>query len=241
MKKDEGFYFIPKKWLGDANVISMDWDCKGMHLHLMAIAWQQPLKGYIIDDENLILKVLGNPDRKDWESRIRPQIFQAWKKKNIIQEGIEKIYWYQPGIIKTIEDLSEKKPTRKNKILIEKIFLENNEVSYPGFDLKKILNEKITSTILHEKPDEQDKLTIWNIGVSLIKKQNESETQTRAFLARLIKQYGEKTVAQVIAEISIKNIKPAEIHSYLTAMLKNKAKQEETGSKQGSGKGSVML
>ena len=59
MKKDEGFYFIPKKWLGDANVISMDWDCKGMHLHLMAIAWQQPLQGYIIDDENLILKVLG--------------------------------------------------------------------------------------------------------------------------------------------------------------------------------------
>lgn len=240
MKKDEGFYFIPKKWLGDANVISMDWDCKGMHLHLMAIAWQQPLQGYILDDENLILKVLGNPDKKDWTERIKPQVFQAWKKKAITQEGIEKNYWYQPGIIKTIEALTDKKP-RKSRKTIDIITDEVNENAYPGFDLTNILKENFTATILHEKSNEKDKMTIWNLGVSLVKKQNESESQARAFLAKLIKQYGEKTVASVIAEISIKNIKPAEIHSYIMGMLKIKVKEQETGSKQGSGRGRVVL
>lgn len=240
MKKDEGFYFIPKKWLGDANVISMDWDCKGMHLHLMAIAWQQPLQGYIIDDENLILKVLGNPDKKDWEERIRPQIFRAWKKKSISQDGIEKNYWYQLGVIKTIENISEIKP-RKSRKIVNKTVEDSNDFAYPGFDLKTILNENFTSTILHEKPNEVDKITIWNLGVSLVKKQNESEGQARAFLAKLIKQYGEKTVAGVIAEISVKNIKPAEIHSYITGMLKIKVKEQETGNKQGSGRGRVVL
>jgi len=203
MKKEDGFYFNPKKWLGDANVIAMDWDCKGMHLHLMAIAWQQTLQGFILDDEALIIKLLGNPDKKDWAERIRPQIFQAWKKKVIMQDGISKNYWYQPGIMKTLEENVEKKPRKtrsKNLAVIEEVC----DVSYPGFTLAHLLKEKVTATILYEKANEQDKLTIWNIGVSLVRKQNESEAQARGFLAKLIKQYGEKPVASAIAEISIK-------------------------------------
>ena len=96
MKKEEGFYFIPKKWLGDASVIAMDWDCKGMHLHLMAIAWQQEPKGHLIDDDKIIRKLLSNPDIKDWEERIKPQIFSAWKQKTLNIDNNERVYWYQP-------------------------------------------------------------------------------------------------------------------------------------------------
>ena len=58
MKKDIGFYFIPKKWLGDATILTMDWDCKAMHFHLMCIAAQQEKQGYLIDDENISSDVI---------------------------------------------------------------------------------------------------------------------------------------------------------------------------------------
>lgn len=242
MKKEDGFIFLPKKWLGDAHVIAMDWDCKGMHLHLMAIAWQQPLKGHLLDDEKLLLKVLGNPDKQDWENRIKPQIFQAWKKKIVKENGIEKIYWYQPGIIKTVENLNEHEQVkpRKTRKKTNTVFIDIGECPYEGFDLKNILKEKSTTTILHEKSTTEEKNTIWTLGVGLVKQQNESETKARGFLARLIKDYGEKHVAQAIAEISLKQIKPAEIHSFLIGVLKNKLKQEEHGKKI-SGRGHVVL
>lgn len=243
MKKEDGFNFIPKKWLGDANVIAMDWDCKGMHLHLMAIAWQQPIKGYLIDDEKLILKVLGNPDKTDWENRIKPQIFQAWKKQKLMDSGVEKIYWYQPGIIKTVKSSLDKSPTtkirrKKDDNLNEDISSENQ---YEGFELKNILKAKSTATILHEKATVTDKSTIWTLGVGLVKQQDESDAKARSFLAGLIKQYGEKHVAQAIAEISLKKINPVEIHSFLIGVLKNKLKEEETGKKHGSNRGKVVL
>lgn len=243
MKKEDGFNFIPKKWLGDANVIAMDWDCKGMHLHLMAIAWQQPIKGYLIDDEKLILKVLGNPDKFDWENRIKPQIFQAWKKKTLIDSGVERNYWYQPGIIKTVETSLDKKPVTRSRKKKEDILNEDvdSENQYEGFELKNILKVKSTATILHEKATVTDKSTIWTLGVGLVKQHDESDAKARSFLAGLIKQYGEKHVAQAIAEISLKKINPAEIHSFLVGVLKNKLKEEETGKKHGSNRGKVVL
>ncbi len=242
MKIEDGFYFIPKKWLGDANIISMDWDCKGMHLHLMAIAWQQNLKGYLLDDENLMRKLVGNPDKEDWENRIKPQIFAAWKKKVIKEGNIERQYWYQPGMIKTIQEKdnnstvtsSPQKTTRKKKA--ELIEVENPE--YEGFNLESLLKSQPTATILHEQSNADERQTIWSIGVQLVKKQGESEAKARAFLAKLIKDYGDKAVAGAVAQLSLKQISPAEVHSYLIGILK---KQQDGSNIKKTGRGSVSL
>lgn len=232
MTKNDGFFFIPHKWLGDSNVLTMDWDCKGMHLHLMAIAWQQDHKGYLIDDENLIKKLLGNPEQDDWEKRIKKQIFSAWKKKLIKEDGIEKYYWYQPGLLKNLDIEIIKPPLKAKKTRAKKIVdvLENENFEVPlGFDLNSILKLKPQTTILYNKPVEaskEERATIWSLGVSMVKEQSGNDGKARAFLAKLIKEYGEKSVGIAIAQMSLKAINPAEIHSYLIGILKKQQLEE---------------
>lgn len=242
MKKEEGFYFIPKKWLGDASVIAMDWDCKGMHLHLMAIAWQQEPKGHLIDDDKIIRKLLSNPDIKDWEERIKPQIFSAWKQKTLNIDNNERVYWYQPGMIKATsvadQNSEEPKKTRKPRAKKEKIVVENPD--FEGFDLKILLDSKPTTTILHENATQEEKSTIWTLGVQLVKRQGDSEAKARGFIAKLIKEYGDKPVAEAIAQLSLKSIPPAEIHSYLVGILK-KQQNEDEKKKKGTGRGMVSI
>lgn len=239
MKKEDGFYFNPKKWLGDANVLAMDWDCKGMHLHLMAIAWQQNLKGHLLDDEKLIKKLLGNPDQEDWENRIKPQIFCAWKKKVIKEGNIERQYWYQPGIIKTVSEAADPstapaKRTRKKKA--ELIEVENPE--FEGFNLDSLLKIKPTVTILYEPSTKEDKETIWSMGVKLLQTNGVPEGKARGFIAKLIKEYSDKEVAAALAQLSLKQVSPAEVNSYLIGILK---KQQEGGFTKKTGRGSVSL
>lgn len=236
--KNDGFYFIPKQWLGDANIIAMDWDCKGMHLHLIAIAWQQEPKGYILDDEELIIKLLGNPSKEDWENRIKKQIFSAWKNKVLNIDGIKRKYWYQPGIIKATENAEKPKTTRTRTKKKESLIIENP--LYQGFNLNILLDNKVGTTILHEKANEDDKTTIWQLGVSLIKKQNDSEAKVRGFIARLIKEYGEKPVASAIAQLAIKSVLPADINSYLVGILK-KNNEDLDKQKRGTGRGRVAI
>lgn len=240
MKKEDGFYFIPKKWLGDAHVLAMDWDCKGMHLHLMAIAWQQNPQGYLLDDENLLRKLLGNPEKADWENRIRPQIFSAWKKKVIKENGMERQYWYQPGMVKTLQEKTDikepvvkKSRTRKNKAPL----IEVENPLYEGFNLESLLKAKPSTTILHEQASSKEKSTIWSLGVQLIKQQGESDSTARAFLARLIKEFGDKAVAAGVAQLSLKQATTADVKSYLVGILKNQ--QQQITKK--NGRGSVAL
>lgn len=237
MKKQDGFYFIPKKWLGDANVIAMDWDCKAMHLHLMAIAWQQDPKGYILDDDSLIKKLLGNPETKDWEHRIKPQIFVAWKKKTLTINNIERTYWYQPGIIKTVEETNEvpKKRTRKKK---EEVIIENPD--FEGFNLKSVLDFQHTTTILHEEITSEERSNIWTLGIQVLKSSSNSEAEVRRFIGQNIKTYGEKQVAQAIANLSLKQLSPVDARSYLIGILK-KQQTETIEGKKGSGRGRVSI
>lgn len=242
MIKKDGFYFIPKQWLGDANIISMDWDCKAMHLHLMCIAWQQDPKGYLFFDEKLIRKLLGNPEENDWETRIKSQILSCWKTKNLTINGETKLYLYQPGIIKYLESEAKAETPKKARAkrttkttesnLIE---LDNQDIS--GFNLETILSKKDTTTILHETTNKEEKHNIWTIGVQILRQQGDSDGKARAFIARIIKTYGEKPVAEAIAQLSLKNVPPAEIHAYLIGILN---KQQE-GEKKRTNRGSVAL
>jgi hypothetical protein len=248
MIKQDGFYFIPQQWLGDSNILAMDWDCKGMHLHLMAIAWQQENKGYLIDDDNLLKKLLGNPPIEDWENRIKPQVFSAWKKKAIKENGTEKQYWYQPGILKTLQlnnsnsTISTPKKTRTKKSNGKLDILADSEMpDTEGFNLLNILKAKPAATILYKKPitaTQEEKNTIWTLGVQMIKSHSGNEMKARGFLAKLIKEYGDKAVASAIAQISMKNLSPAEIHSYLVGMLKKQ--QAEIPIKK-TGRGNVSI
>lgn len=225
MKKNEGFEFIPKKWLGDAHVMAMDWDCRAMHLHLMAIAWQKEPRGYIIDDETIIRKLLSNPDIEDWKKRIQPQIFAAWKKTVIVENNIEKVYWLQPGLISTNNKISNNDIVEKVKTpRVKKVKLEELEENGPfdGFSLSSIIKLSPKTTILFIPSTKEQSANIWSLGVELLTKNGENEKSARGVLSRWIKKYGSNDVASVIAELSIKNIQPANIISFTTKILEDR-------------------
>lgn len=79
MAKSPAFQFYPKQWLGDDNVMLMDWDARAMHMHYMCIAWQQQDVCTLPDDDEILQKWVGNPT--DWP-RLKKQIFRAWKLEN---------------------------------------------------------------------------------------------------------------------------------------------------------------
>lgn len=241
MKKEIGFYFIPKKWLGDATVLTMDWDCKAMHFHLMCIAAQQEKQGYLVDDDNIFRRLLGNPDINDWNNRIKQQVFSAWKQKIIKENGRQITYWYQPGLLKSLTDSDINVPVKKTKKKTEFLEFSELESQNEGFNLKNLLKLKPQQTVLYEKPEEatkEEKTSIWTLGVELLSSQENDEKKIRGFLARQIKQYGDKVVAQAIAQISISGSKPADIFSYLVGTIK-KIKDDVPVKK--TGKGSVSL
>lgn len=219
MQNNESFLFSPYKWLGDSNIIRMDWDCRAMHLHLICIAWQEDNKGYILNDDTLLKKLLNNPDVKDWEERIKPQIIKAWKFKKILVQGKETEYIYHPELIKNLS-LSSSSSTTNLKTTSKKA--KNNKTIHYGFQLEKILNVNEKQTILYEKPIEatkEEKNSIWTMGVKILINNGHNEQKARGFLARLIKQYGDKNVAGAIAQLSINKFDPVDIFSYLTGIL----------------------
>jgi uncharacterized protein YdaU (DUF1376 family) len=85
------FSFFPKQWLGDDKVLLMDWDARGMHLHLMCMAWQQDPPCTIPADEAVLRKWCGNPKR--W-AKVKNQILAAWKLRDgrYVQEGLLAAY-----------------------------------------------------------------------------------------------------------------------------------------------------
>lgn len=96
------FQFYPKQWLGDDKVLLMDWAARGMHMHLMCIAWQQDPPCTIPDDDSVLKKWCGNP--KQWP-KLRDQILRAWK----LTDG----RWVQEGLLK--EYLKQRKYSESRK------------------------------------------------------------------------------------------------------------------------------
>ena len=243
-KQQEGFYFNPKKWLGDSKILLMDWDCRGMHLHFMAISWGNDPQGYILNDDLFLRKLISNLDIDDWNNRIKKKIFSQWKTKDLIIDNNTQSYYYHPGLIKLLE--KEQKPikttTRSRKKPLDNSNDKNNDLysNFMGFDLTSILEEKNTSTILHQNADVEDKHTIWKVGVSLITQYTKNEASARGFIAKQIKSYGEKAVAEAIAQLSIKSVPPAQIQSYLIGIL-NKQQDGKQPFQKKTGRGSVSL
>lgn len=89
-QKSPAFQFYAKQWLGDDAVILMDWDVRGMHIHLMAISWQQNPQGTLPNDEEILKKFLSYP--KDWDKRVKKQLLRAWEEKGerLVQKALLK-------------------------------------------------------------------------------------------------------------------------------------------------------
>jgi uncharacterized protein YdaU (DUF1376 family) len=101
------FQFYVKQWLGDRDVILMDWDARGMHLHFMCIAWQEDPPCSLPNNDAYLRKLVGNPRR--W-SKVKKQIFRAWK--------LENKRWIQCGLLREYEKqrrFSESRKLNANK------------------------------------------------------------------------------------------------------------------------------
>lgn len=88
------FQFYPKQWLGDDKILLMDWDARGMHMHLICIAWQQDPPCTLPDDDELWRRWCGNPRAERWR-KIKHQIQNAYQ----LRDG----RWVQDGLLRQYE------------------------------------------------------------------------------------------------------------------------------------------
>lgn len=237
------FNFNAKQWLGDDAVLLMDWDVRAMHLHLMCIAWQQDQPGFLPDDDNILRRWLQNPSNTDWTERIKPQILRAWKQQNnyLVQEGLVReserlssnsvkrraaahARWSKKDTPETLPDPIT--PSHHELISVPPPF--DPDPNLPGFSLSILLKD---NSIFLEKATQDERFNIWTVGVQLIKDESFNETKARQFLGKMIQEFGEKKVAESIAQLSIKRLPPAEAKSYLTGMLKSEQKRMKNRSK----------
>jgi uncharacterized protein YdaU (DUF1376 family) len=92
--KSPAFQWYPKQYLGDDKVLGMDWDARGMHVHLLNISWQQEPPGSLPNDTEQIRRWCGSPLDDVWR-RVRPQIFCAWS----LRDG----RWFNAGMVRAWE------------------------------------------------------------------------------------------------------------------------------------------
>jgi hypothetical protein len=98
-EKAPAFQWYPKQYLGDDKVLAMEWDARGMHVHLLNLSWQQEPVGSIPDDIGTLRRWLGLPsgsaDADRVWARVWPQIMPAWA----LKDGRR----FNAGMIKTWE------------------------------------------------------------------------------------------------------------------------------------------
>lgn len=102
MSHAPAFQFYPKQWLGDDKILGMDWDARGMHVHLLCIAWQQSPPCSLPDDDAALRKWCGNPKR--WR-KVKDQILSAWK----MIDG----RWVQEGLLREYEKQRQYSQSRR--------------------------------------------------------------------------------------------------------------------------------
>lgn len=248
----EGFYFNVKQWLGDDAVLLMDWDVRAMHLQLMCIAWQKNPPGTLPDDNSMLCKWLSCTDANEWGARIRPQLEQGWR--------IEGGRWHQDGLMREWDrqaSNSQKRRAAANARWKKDpeadqggrpeapglpasggepaeppglLTADGEPASSPdsGFSLTSLLKD---SSAFRSEASQDEKTSIWTVGVKLLKDDGFPEEKVRSYLGKLIHEHGEQTVALAVATLSLKPITPADAKSYLIGILRT-----ETTKKRGRGR-----
>lgn len=223
-----------KNWLSDSNIIMMDWDCKAIHMHLLCLAAQQTPPGFLLDDDKIFLKIFPHLSLEDWTERIKPQIMISWEMKSLEKNSVQQKFIYNKIFDEKAETKTRTTRTKLKNVTSGKsdllVFTENEN---QGFKIEDVLIFNNKTTILYEPHTEDDNISIWNIGVSLLESQGKTEAQARSFIAKMIKIYGAKSVANAFVQISLKNNKPADISSYVIWFLKNDDDIKKTTSSRG--------
>ena len=84
-------------WLTDEHVQAMDWEARGMHHHLIMIAWKNRRYPCTIPkEEEAIRSILYNASDESW-ARAWPKIRPAWKTKGerLVNSGLLEVYGEQ--------------------------------------------------------------------------------------------------------------------------------------------------
>lgn len=77
-----GFQWFPQQWLGDAAVLLMSWRARGIHHHLLMIAWkgfdldEDAVPCSLPDDEGMLKALCQQP--AEWAD-LWPQVKRGWK------------------------------------------------------------------------------------------------------------------------------------------------------------------
>ncbi len=212
-------FLTPEEYLGNAAVLSMDWECRGISWHLFMLSLQNTPTGALPYGEEQILRIL-QINKTDWDDRIKKQLSYFW---DIQSEKITAKFF--------IQKVKKTTPKKSKKHIVN-----------DGFQLDNLLSEKDTATILYEKSNQKEKMTIWQLGINVLGN-GENDAQIRRLLGKLIKQYSEKTVAEAITQLSLKNNQPADPQSYLIGILKKNVVAATTNEPpfKGTGRGKVAI
>ena len=208
--KPIGFQFDVKQWLGDQNVMKMSYAERGMHLHLMCIAWQESPPCTLPDDDGLLSRWL-NIAEAAWKNVHKKTVMSAWKQLPDDQEGAGR--WVLEGL--------QRSYLRQVQIL----------ASRQAAALAR-WQPKAEPTV-----EEDPKARIWRIGIELLTPELPDQ-KARPLIGKWIKQFGDQVVAEVLAKASIdpKIKQVADRYTYLTGMLSQhvrKDQQKQNGQRRG--------
>jgi hypothetical protein len=109
--KRPAFQFYPKQWLADDQVMRMNWEQRGMHMHLICIAWQQHPACTLPDNDEDLMAWLNLSDKEYWLEKLKPRIFSAWKFINgrWVQEGLSREFIKQNEYKKSRSENAKKR------------------------------------------------------------------------------------------------------------------------------------
>ncbi len=160
-----------KQYLGDNKVLAMDWDARGMHVHLLMLSIQEEPPGTIPADDAAIRRwlslPLGSVDSDQTWRRVKPQLLAAWQPEGDrlanhgMQEACERRdnYRNRGGGRKPVRDLNEKickSHVDKNALAVDVDFKKEMDAEeiygiYPRKIAKRAALKAITSAIFRLK------------------------------------------------------------------------------------------
>lgn len=214
----------------DPHFLALDLDVRAMHLELMHLSWNEAKPGVLQWTSKHIIKHFKITEA-DWNNRIYHQLHHFWdiSEKTVSSPFVIDLY-KKTSISKKRKDASAKRwqpdPVSDFLPFPHELFIISNPT---GFSLDACLNDsELFST---HTTSSLERSNIWQIGLSLITENLQDSHQiqkSRAFLGKLIREFGEQEVSYVISSLSLKPVPIAESKSYLSAMLKNRSKKKSS-------------
>jgi Protein of unknown function (DUF1376) len=238
--KPVGFQFHVKNWLGDHCVMAMSYAERGMHLHLMCVAWQETPPCTLPQDDEKLAHWLGLSTLA-WVRIHKNKVMAAWKSKT--EDGITR--WVQDGTQRSYEKQVSVLAARQAAALTRwrkdvEIVSNPSELTpvAPAFSPSVPMVAPKIEVPLKEDGTVDLTAQIWAIGLMLLTPQYESK-ESRRLIGRWIKQYGEVSVASVLSELSLKAHTVADRYTYVTAALSNHAKGNQV--RKAPGRGDMVI